>query len=90
VVAAHEWIEFFSRGGLLTPSGELLEAARILDAEFYTMHGTTLSKEKHIFIKLAERIMLKLFSSKLYEVVLCLSRTRTNTRLRNMNKKISF
>ncbi|KAL3277223.1 hypothetical protein HHI36_012573 [Cryptolaemus montrouzieri] len=90
VVAPHDWIEFFSREGLLTPSGELLEAARILDAEIYTMHGTTLSKEKHIFRKLAEKTMLKLSSSVPYEVVLCLSRTRTYIRLRDMNKKISF
>ncbi|KAL3271835.1 hypothetical protein HHI36_022305 [Cryptolaemus montrouzieri] len=55
VVAPHDWIELFSRGGLLTPNGELLEAARILNAEFYATHRTTLSKEKHIFRKLTEK-----------------------------------
>lgn len=55
------------------------------------MRGNGLSEEKRIFKNLAEKTMSKLTSTSIpFEVVLCLSRTRTYIKLRDLNRKISF
>lgn len=86
-----DWLQSISRGFLMEPSDELLKAAHILDAEFFSMHGTSLSSENKIFTKLAQRTINKLEGSSIpFEVILCLSRTRTYIRLRDLNRRISF
>lgn len=87
-----DWVYFISRGGLLNPNKDLLHAAEILDSEFNIMHGTSLSKEKNIFKALTDRTISKLGEdfNMPYEVIYCLSRTRTYIRLRDLNRKISF
>lgn len=89
---APDWLQFISRGLLLHPNDALLEAAQKMETEFSDMHGDTLSKEKHIIHSLAERTIARLEKSKAIplEVILCLSRTRTYIRLRDLNRKISF
>lgn len=85
----HDWIHFISGGCLLTPSEELMQAAYILDKEFNEMHGpSSLADEKYIFNKLSERTLKKINSafSIPYEVIHCLSRTRTYIRLRTINR----
>lgn len=82
---------FISRGGLLNPTDEMLKAAEVLNLEFNNMHGTSLSKEKHIFKTLADKTVAKLDDCDIpYEVILTLSRVRTYIRLREINKRISF
>lgn len=82
---------FRSRGNLLQPNESLLQATKILESEFNIMHGTSLSSGKYLFKKLAERTISKLPGNTIpYEVILCLSRTRTYIRLRDLNRKISF
>lgn len=86
-----DWLCFMSRGGLLKPNTKLFETAKILDCEFIKMRGNGLSEEKRIFKNLAEKTMSKLTSTSIpFEVVLCLSRTRTYIKLRDLNRKISF
>lgn len=73
------WISIISRGNLLNPSNELLQVTEILDAEFTSINGTLLSKEKKLFKPIANSTMAKL-ENKIaitYDVIYCLSRTRT-------------
>ncbi|CAH1989757.1 unnamed protein product [Acanthoscelides obtectus] len=86
-----DWLETISRGSLLYPNDELYEATLKLESVFYTMHGSSLSKENQIFHKLAQNTLNQLKNTSIpFEVLLCLSRTRTYIRLRDMNRKISF
>lgn len=79
-----------SRGSLLHPNAELWEVAQVLESEFYKMHGISLSKDKQIFHDLAHRTIARLQNTSVpLEVILCLSRTRTYIRLRDLNRKIS-
>lgn len=89
------WLSFISRGNLLYPNESMLKAAQVMEEEFNKMHGTTLASEKYIFKKLAERAQSRLIVQGLqtvppFEVLLCLSRTRTYIRLRDLNRRISF
>lgn len=86
------WIECISRGKLMVPSEELFSAAQILNQEFLSMHGESLSDGKKNFTNLAKKTASKLPQNiKLpFEVLLCLARTRTYIRLRMLNKQISF
>nr|CAH7720026.1 unnamed protein product [Callosobruchus chinensis] len=55
------------------------------------MHGKSLSKNKSIFHELANQTLSKLKNNSVaFEVILCLSRTRTDIRPRELNRKISF
>lgn len=89
---APEWLTVVSQGSLLYPNDDLLQAALVLENEFFAMHGSSLSKDKGIFHKLADRTVAKLKNSNIipHEVLMCLSRTRTYIRLRDLNRKISF
>ncbi|CAH1955417.1 unnamed protein product [Acanthoscelides obtectus] len=86
-----DWLQTISRGSLLYPNDELYEATLKLESVFYTMHGSSLSKENQIFHKLAQNTLNQLKNTSIqFEVLLCLSSTRTYIRLRDMNRKISF
>jgi hypothetical protein len=86
-----DWFNFISRSGLLQPNSDLFELAKILDSEFQKMHGNSLCGEKRIFKTLVEKTVSQIGSTSVpFEVILCLSRTRTYIRLRNLNRKISF
>jgi UDP-2,3-diacylglucosamine pyrophosphatase LpxH len=82
-----DYISILSRGGLLYPSDQLLEVAYVMESEFNAFHGDSLRKEKFIFKTLAENVKKK-FDKIPFEVLLCLARTRTYIRLRNLNKAI--
>nr|CAH7721647.1 unnamed protein product [Callosobruchus chinensis] len=77
----------FDRGNLLNANENMLQATKILDSEFNIMHGTSLSNGKHLFKTLAECTLSNLAdpSDIPYEVILCLARTRTYIRLRDIN-----
>lgn len=89
--STQEWLNFISRGHLLSPSNEMMEAAVALEEEFIKMHGTSLSNDKYIFKRLAEKITDKLGTTHIpSEVIFCLARVRTYIRLRDLNRRISF
>lgn len=85
-----DWILHISRGSLLYPNTELINAAKTLEEVFHEMHGDFLSKEKYIFNSLADKTLERITEKLPREVILCLSRTRTYIRLREINRKISF
>jgi hypothetical protein len=87
---AQDWISFLSSGGLIYPCDELIRVTTVMDETFFEMHGSSLSHEKFFFNKLVNNTMLKLGTTIPHEVMLCLSRTRTYIRLRDINRKISF
>lgn len=88
---APDWLQFTSRGKLLYPSNELMKVATTMDNEFHKFHGNSLSDDRFIFNELTKRTMEKLPHIDIpYEVILRLSRTRTYTRLRDLNRKISL
>nr|CAI5846632.1 unnamed protein product [Callosobruchus analis] len=81
-----DWLQTISRGSLLYPNEELWEVAKTMDEEFYKLHGTSLPKNKSIFHDLAQQTISKLKNNSVaFEVILCLSRTRTYLRLRELN-----
>nr|CAH7759843.1 unnamed protein product [Callosobruchus chinensis] len=89
--AEPDWLQTISRGSLLYPNEEMWKATLALESSFHSMHGSSLSKETKIFQKLTQNTFSQLEDSTIpFEVILCLSRTRTYIRLREMNKKISF
>lgn len=87
-----DWIACLSRGGLLHPKDNLMEAAKILEHEFCLLHRTTLSKQSQIFKILADKVFseLKDNSNISYEVIYYFCRTRTYIRLKYLNDRISF
>lgn len=86
-----DWLSTISRGSLLYPNEELCNLAKILETEFFHMHGTSLSKESNIFQKLAQKTINQLPNATVaFEEILCLSRTRTYIRLKELNRKISL
>lgn len=85
-----DWVQFISRGSLLYPNMALINAANIMEEQFCQMHGNFLSKEKNIFNILADKIIEKLIDTLPREIILCLVRTRTYIRLREINKNISM
>nr|CAH7721228.1 unnamed protein product [Callosobruchus chinensis] len=86
-----DWLQTISRGSLLYPNEQLWEVAKTMEEEFYKMHGKSLSKNKSIFHELANQTLSKLKNNSVaFEVILCLSRTHTYIRLRELNRKISF
>lgn len=82
-----DYISILSRGGLMYPSETFMNASHIMEKEFNKFHGCGLSKEKNIFQKVAETVYNSVNGIPL-NVILCLVRTRTYLRLRNMNKEL--
>lgn len=84
----NDWINFISRGKLTHPSSTLVDAACILEEEFKVMHGTGLSNECRIFDNLAKNVSRRLPSKLPQKVLMCLVRTRTYIRVRELNKQL--
>ncbi|XP_077270670.1 uncharacterized protein LOC143901913 [Temnothorax americanus] len=85
-----DWLQFISRGKCMYPSSDLLKAAHIMNTEFSKYHGSKLSKDKFIFKKLTDKIEIALKPIELpREVLLCLVRTRTYIRVREINRTIA-
>lgn len=82
-----DYISILSRGGLLYPSDQMLKVAYVMESEFNAFHGDSLKKEKLIFKTVAENVK-KTIDIIPFEVLLCLVRTRTYIRLRNLNRVI--
>jgi hypothetical protein len=91
-IGVPDWLQFISRGNLLQPNDNLFQAALVFEKEFQSMHGNGLSNERFIFRKLSEKTIAHLTNNTdlPYEVIACLSKTRTYIRLRELNRKISF
>lgn len=86
-----DWLQFISRGKCMYPSEELLTTARVMNIEFMKYHESSLSKDEFIFKTLAEKIEIKIHPIKIpKEVILCLVRTRTYIRVREINRQISL
>jgi hypothetical protein len=66
-----DWLQFISRGNLLQPNNNLFQAALVLEKEFQSINGNGFPNERFIFRKLYEKTIAH------YEVIACLSRTRT-------------
>lgn len=92
--ASHCWLNFISRGNLMYPNQNLLHTTTVLESEFNEMHSTSLADGKELFTILCNRTIAKLDDNLKAtipkEVILCLARTRTYIRLRDLNRKISF
>lgn len=80
------WIKTISKGHLLTPSVELLLAAKYMEVEFQKLHGTSINKDKKIMDRLFKIVQQK--HNIPDEVIKCLVRTRTFIRFNTLNKKI--
>ena len=82
------WVCHVSRGNLIYPSDELYKVAQILEKVFEAFHKNYLSDSNLIFQKVAALIKLQLHDNDFIpdEVLLCLVRTRTYIRLRELNK----
>lgn len=91
IVNDQDWLQFISRGKCMYPSSELLKVAHVMNIEFSKYHGSKLRKDKFIFKTLADIIEIALKPIKLpREVLLCLVRTRTYIRVREINKTIAI
>lgn len=84
-----DWLQFISRGKCMYPSDKLLQCAHIMNIEFDKYHGSSLNKENFIFQTLAKIIQPKLKIKISEEVLLCLIRTRTYIRVREINRTIA-
>lgn len=82
-----DWISFISNGHLSYPSNDLLSCAIRMDNIFSKFHSDSLSKEDLIFDKVTKSTIEQLTFEIPYEVVHCLTRTRTYIRLRELNRK---
>lgn len=83
------WIDCVSRGGLKTPSDDLLTAMKLMETDFKMLHGDKLSKSSGIMTTLSSMIKSKIQHLNLpQEVVMCMVRTRTFIRLNNMNREM--
>jgi hypothetical protein len=76
-IGVPDWLQFISRGNLLQPNNNLFQAALVLEKEFQSINGNGFPNERFIFRKLSEKTIAH------YEVIACLSRTRTYIRLRS-------
>lgn len=85
-----DWLQTISRGNLLYPKDELIKLTLFMEDIFNKFHRDGLSDEKFIYTKLTDQAITQFPNCSIpYEVVLCLARTRTNIRLRHLNRKIS-
>jgi len=84
--AATSWIQLMSNGHLITPSNELLLAAKYMEDEFKKLHGNNINRSSNIMEQLFNTV------KKLHclpdEVIKCLVRTRTFIRFNALNKAI--
>jgi len=88
-LAPRDWLSCISRGNCLYPSDEFMEAARIMNAEFLSFHGTSFNLENKIFDKVTKKVCAKINTFPA-EVIACLVRTRSYIRLRHINNKIKM
>lgn len=72
------------------PSDRLLQCAHIMNIEFAKYHGSSLNKENLIFLNLAKIIEPQLKVKIPREALLCLIKTRTYIRLREINRAIAI
>lgn len=85
-----DWINHISKGGMISPSIELIKTAEIMNSEFEEFHGSFISKKSGIFKTIAEKVRKNKQTLVIpLEVLLCLIRTRTYIRLREINKIIN-
>ncbi|KAJ8672614.1 hypothetical protein QAD02_003873 [Eretmocerus hayati] len=88
-----DWIQCISDGHLMYPSDAMVGLTSILNSTFKEFHGEFLSKDDRIFDKVTDLVLQKYenFSTEPIErkVVLCLVRTRTYIRLRQLNKNLT-
>lgn len=89
IIDPPHWICHISRGSLIYPSNELLQTAQILERIFNNFHKDSLSDTNLIFQKVALLVKQKInnYFTIPDEVLLCLVRTRTYIRLKELNKK---
>lgn len=80
-----DWILHVTKGHLKYPSEKLLKAAQIMNEEFERYHGRTFAKDEKIFDTLATKTNENLSEKLDMKVLLCLVRTRTYIRLRQLN-----
>jgi hypothetical protein len=85
-----DWIQFISRGHLLQPSNELLQAAHVMETLFLAFHGPEIRKTSNIVQTLVAMIHDKIKNNfhVPQEVLTCLVRTRTYIRIRELNKSV--
>jgi len=85
-----EWISFLSRGKLTIPSPLLLEVTKAMNTIFEKYHGSFISREPWIFKNIAKlTVQNDKFADIPEEVLLCLVRTRTYIRIREINKRLA-
>jgi len=87
----NDWVNYISRGRIISPCKELFETAKIMERLFQEYHGDFISKEPLLFQKLASKIISIQDKNCLTipkRVLLCLIRTRTYIRVRELNKKL--
>ncbi|XP_011881585.1 PREDICTED: uncharacterized protein LOC105569599 [Vollenhovia emeryi] len=87
----NDWINYISKGKLINPCTELFETAKIMEKLFQDYHGSSICKEPWIFNTLASKIIELQDKNCLVipkKVLLCLIRTRTYIRVRELNKKL--
>ena len=81
-LAGYKW----SNGHLITPSNELLLAAKYMEDEFQKLHGNNINRSSNIMEQLFNTV--KQLYSLPDEVIKCLVRTRTFIRFNALNKAI--
>jgi len=79
------WVNFLSKGGLVNPSHAWLTTFNKLNEFFEAIHSTTLNFRKGIIHKLVDHLE-KLYPGLPRPVLLFYVRTRTNIRIRHLNK----
>jgi len=89
IANSEDWIQFISRGKCIYPSEDMIAAARIMNIEFEKYHGSNVQKNPFIFNELADIVSEKIQPIQLpRNVILCLVRTRTYIRVRQINRQI--
>ncbi|KYN30152.1 hypothetical protein ALC57_00393, partial [Trachymyrmex cornetzi] len=74
----NDWINYISRGRLISPSSHLHEVAKAMNIEFQTFHGTFIRKDPWIFKTVADKTQEKIQNIQIpREVLLCLVRIST-------------
>lgn len=77
-----------SRGFLVYPCDYLIKSAQLLEKVFHKFHKDSLSDAEFVFQKVAHLLKVKINNEFILpdEVLLCLIRTRTYIRLKELNK----
>lgn len=79
------WIQYLSRGGLVTPSDKFMRNIVTAEGCFMSIHGNDICKEKNIFRKVTDAVVHKIGNSIPHEVVQCFVRTRTFIKIKELN-----